>query len=195
MTAPSTGLLAMGTGVLAIGRTTLVTIVGAMRTALRTWVTPCWGKLSGARVLDAEPAMHREETSGPPPPPPCPPSASSLMDPPSLPSSSASLPFFLFLSGPSSAMPPPPALLLAEFESEGGMEGEEEEGREERDTGWKPCWRGERERGGGGGDQSKNVDMESSSLLHEQSFSTYSNSVKSTGFTEMSPTCIITSVR
>ena len=123
MTAPSTGLLAMGMGVLAMGRTTLVTMVGAMRTPLRTWVEPCWAKARGAWALDVKPATDREETPCPPPPPPSPPPAavSSPLDPPSLPSSPPSGALFLFLSEPSSPPPPPPpppAFPLAEVESE-----------------------------------------------------------------------------
>lgn len=120
MTAPSTGLLAMGMGVLAMGRTTLVTIVGAMRTALRTWVKPCWANVREAWVLDVEPAMDREETTPPPLPSPPPAAVSSLLDLTSLPSSPPSVPLFLFLSDPSSPPPPPPPppLPLAEVESE-----------------------------------------------------------------------------
>lgn len=88
---------------LAMGRTTLVTIVGAMRMVPRTWVRGAW-------VSEAEPAMDRQETPGPPPSPPA--AALSPLDPPS-PSSEA---LFLFLSEPSS--PPPPPVPLAEVESE-----------------------------------------------------------------------------
>lgn len=37
---PSIGLLAMGMGMLVMGHTTLVTMVGAIRTAPSTWVSP-----------------------------------------------------------------------------------------------------------------------------------------------------------
>ena len=141
MMAPSTGLLAMGMGVLAMGRTTLVTTVGAMRTVPKTWATPCWATVTGGWVLGVESVMDREEAPCPPPSPP-PAAVSSLLVPPSLPSSPPSVPLFRFLSDPSSA--PPAPLPLDEVESAGGMEGEEE-GREERDTGWKPCWREERD--------------------------------------------------
>lgn len=136
--APSTGLLAMGMGVLAMGRTTLVTIVGAMRTP--TGVKLCWASGGGGW------AMEREETPCPPPPFPSPPPAAacSVFRAPSLSSSPPSAPLFLFFSDPSSGPPPlPPPFPLAEEESEWMMEGEEE-GREERATGWKPCWREER---------------------------------------------------
>lgn len=140
MTAPSTGLLAMGNGVLAMGRTTLVTMVGAMRTPPRT----CWAKVTGVWLLDVESVMDREEAPCPPPPLPSPPPAvvSSIWGPPSLLSSPPSAPLFLFLSDPSSV--PPPPFPLAEVESDGGMEGEGE-GRVERATGWKPCWREDRD--------------------------------------------------
>lgn len=125
--APSTGLLTIGIGVLAMGLTAFVTIVGAIRMVPRNWV-----KLDCSSpkpwVLGEEPVMEREESHCPPPFP-LPVNASSPFVPPSTPS----LALFVFLSESSSLLSPPPPFPLAELNSEG------EEEREERATGWNPC--------------------------------------------------------
>lgn len=129
MTAPSTGLLAIGKGVLAMGLTTLVTIVGAKRTVPGKWVRPkCSdpGPLArGVWVVDDEPVMERQEPRCLPSSP-LPANASSPFDP-----STASFALFVFLSESSSPLLslPPPSFPLAELNSEG------EEEREERATG------------------------------------------------------------
>lgn len=132
-TAPSTDFLAMGTGVLAMGRTTLVTTVGAMRTPLRDWVNPT---VMGGWAMDGD----RDELLSPLKLP-----TSFLLGPSWLSSPLSSTPLALLVSGPSSEPPPPPSSLfpLTDEESECGIEGEED-GREERATGWKPCWREDR---------------------------------------------------
>lgn len=148
--AESAGLLAMGNGVLAMGRTTLVTMVAAMRAPPRT----CWAKVTGVWLLVVDSVMDREDIPGPPSPA----DNSSAQAPPLLFSSPVSVPLLLFLSVRSSA--PPPPVPLAEVESDGGMEGEEEEeGREEGATGWKPCWRED-----GDGERSKPGKLVSSLL-------------------------------
>lgn len=136
-TAPSSGLLAMGMGVLAMGRTTLVTTVGATRTAPRTWVRAGWTKVRGGPgVPGAEATTVAGETESTP-------AALSTSPAPSSPA--------LFLSEPSTLPPPPPSPPpppLFPFDGvdvQCGPEGDEE-GREERAAGWKPRWREERQK-------------------------------------------------
>lgn len=130
--AASTGLLAIGIGVLAMGFTTLVTIVGAIRMVPRNWVKPdCSNPRPLAReiwVLDDESVMEREESHCPTSSLPA--SASSPFVPPSTPSLAL---FVFFLESSSLLSPPPTSFPLAELNSEG------EEEREERATGWNPC--------------------------------------------------------
>lgn len=133
MTAPSTGLLAIGIGVLAMGLTTLVTTVGAKRTVPTDLVgSDCSDPrpvVRGVWVLADELVLEIEESHCPPSSP-LPANASSPLDPPSTPS----LALFIFLSESSSQLlSPPPPFPLAELNSEG------EEEREERATGWNPC--------------------------------------------------------
>ena len=126
-TGPSIGLLTIGMGVLVMGRTTLVTMVGATQTAPSTWLKPC-PRVGGGSVFRTDP---EEESAGICPPPTFPPPAAStpLLDPP-LPSSPASIPFFLFFSELS--VLPPAALSWVEAEK----------GREEWTPVWLPPWRG-----------------------------------------------------
>lgn len=92
--------------------------------------------------MDVEPVKDRDEPLSPLTPP-----ASFLLGPSWLSSPPSRTPLVLLVSGPSSAPLPPPSSLfpLTDEESECRIEGEEE-GREERGTGWKPCWREERHR-------------------------------------------------
>lgn len=67
-TAPSAGLLAMGIGMLEMGRTTLVTTVGAILTAPREGYVPAsCGKVAFIPVTQAE--LTWNGTCPPPPPP------------------------------------------------------------------------------------------------------------------------------
>lgn len=137
-TAPSSGLLAIGMGVLAMGRTTLVTTVGATRTAPRTWVRAGWTRVRGAGVPGAEATTVTGETETTP----------AAGSPPSGSSSPSLSARFLFLSepseaSPSPALPSPPLAPFAGVDVQRRPDGDEE-GGEERAAGWKPRWRQER---------------------------------------------------
>lgn len=94
-TPPSAGLLAMGIGVLVMGRTTLVTTVGAILTApCERYVPGLCGKVAVIPVTEAELIWNG---TCPPPPPPFP-----SLGPP-LSSSAPPMPLFSgFFSRPSS---------------------------------------------------------------------------------------------